>query len=82
MFKERINTPLTPFNTLFVDAMSPWATERSLCVDDEILLEAPIEATDEVALIFKRTMEEAGKTLLKIVPAEVEVVIAGSWAEK
>jgi hypothetical protein len=28
---------------------------------DEILLEAPIEATDEVALILKDTIEEAGK---------------------
>lgn len=49
---------------------------------DEILLEAPIEATDEVALILKETMEEAGKALLKIVPVEAEVVVAGSWAEK
>ena len=28
--------------------------------NDEILLEAPIEATDEVALILKETMKEAG----------------------
>ena len=32
---------------------------ESLCVHNEILLEAPIEATDEVALILKDTMEEA-----------------------
>ena len=32
-----------------------------LCVHDEILLEAPIEATDELVLILKDTMEEAGK---------------------
>ena len=56
--------------------------EGSLCFQDEILLEAPIEATDEVALILKDTMEEAGRTLLKIVPVEAEVVIANSWAEK
>jgi hypothetical protein len=31
--------------------------ERSLCVLDEILPEAPIEATDEVAPILKDTME-------------------------
>jgi DNA polymerase I-like protein with 3'-5' exonuclease and polymerase domains len=48
---------------------------------DEILLEALIEATDEVALILKETMEEAGRTLLKIVPVEAEVVIVDSWAE-
>jgi DNA polymerase I-like protein with 3'-5' exonuclease and polymerase domains len=56
--------------------------ERSLCVRDEILLEASIEATDEVALILKDIMEEAGRTLLKIVPVEAQVVIVGSWAEK
>jgi len=27
-------------------------------------------------------MEEAGRTLLKIVPVEDDVVIVGSWAEK
>jgi DNA polymerase I-like protein with 3'-5' exonuclease and polymerase domains len=31
--------------------------ERDLCTHDEILLEVPIEATDEVALTLKRTME-------------------------
>jgi DNA polymerase I-like protein with 3'-5' exonuclease and polymerase domains len=49
---------------------------------DEILLEALIEPTDEVALILKDTMEEAGRALLKVVPVEAEVVIAYSWAEK
>lgn len=52
------------------------------CIHDEILLEAPIEATDEVFLILKRTMEEAGRTMLKAVSIEAEVVIANSWAEK
>ena len=56
--------------------------ERSLCVHDEILLEAPIEATDEVAPILKETMEEAGRALLKIASVKVEVVVADSWAEK
>jgi hypothetical protein len=35
-----------------------------------------------VALILKRTMKEAGRSLLKIVPVEAEVVVADSWAEK
>jgi len=52
------------------------------CVHDEILLETPIEVTDEVALILKETMEEAGTSFLKVVPIEAEVVIVGSWAEK
>jgi hypothetical protein len=41
--------------------------EESL-VHDKNLLEAPIEATDEVAPILKETMEGAGKTFLKTVP--------------
>jgi len=49
---------------------------------DEILLEAPIEVTDEVTLILKEAMEEAGRALLKTVPVEADVVVVGSWAEK
>jgi len=45
-------------------------------------LEAPIEAEDEVALILKDTMEEAGTALLKTVPVEAEIVVVSSWAEK
>ena len=56
--------------------------ERSLCVHDEILLEAPVEAMDEVALILKETMEETGRALLEIVPVEADVVVVDSWAEK
>jgi hypothetical protein len=35
-----------------------------------------------VALTLKDTMEEAGGTLLKIVPVKAEVVIVDRWAEK
>jgi hypothetical protein len=52
------------------------------CVHDEILLEAHIEATDEVALTLKDTMEEAGRVLLKIVPVEAEVVIRVTYLPK
>jgi DNA polymerase I-like protein with 3'-5' exonuclease and polymerase domains len=48
------------------------------CAHDEILVETPIEAADEAALILKKTMEEAGRALLKIVPVEADVVIADS----
>jgi len=34
------------------------------------------------ALILKETMEEAGRALLKIVPAGAEVVVMDSWGEK
>ena len=54
--------------------------ERSLCVYDEILLGTLVESTNEAALILKVTMEEAGRTLLKFVSVEAEVVVAGSWA--
>jgi len=53
--------------------------ERSLCVYDEILLEAPHEATDEVAPILKETMEDAGRTILKIIPVEAQVVAVDSF---
>lgn len=56
--------------------------ERGLCVHYEILLEAPIGATDEVALTLKETMEEAGRSFLKIVPVQAEVAIVDSWTEK
>jgi hypothetical protein len=35
-----------------------------------------------VALILKDTMEEAGRSFLKVVPVKAEVVIVDSWAEK
>ena len=56
--------------------------ERDLCIYDEILLEVPIEATDEVALILKEIMEEAGKNFFKIVPIEADVVIVDTWTGK
>ena len=43
-------------------------------IHDEIPPEAPIEPTDEVALILKERMEHAGRTLLKIVSVEAEKV--------
>jgi DNA polymerase I-like protein with 3'-5' exonuclease and polymerase domains len=49
---------------------------------DVILLEAHVEMANEVALILKETMEEAGRSFLRSVPVEAEVVIVDSWAEK
>jgi len=42
------------------EGYAPRVKERDLRNHDEILLEAPFETTDEVALILKETMEEAG----------------------
>jgi DNA polymerase I-like protein with 3'-5' exonuclease and polymerase domains len=66
----------------FLLSIPEWVIKRSLCIHGEILLEAPIEATDEVALTLKDTMEEAGSVFLKIAPVMAEVVVADSWAEK
>jgi hypothetical protein len=35
-----------------------------------------------MALILKDTMEEAGRSFLKVAPVRAEVVIVDSWAEK
>ena len=52
------------------------------CVHDEVLLEAPIEATEEMAQTLKRIMEKAGQTFLKALPVGAEVVVVDTWAEK
>ena len=49
---------------------------------DEIIVETKARIAGEVPLILKQTMEEAGRSFLKVVPVEAEVVIVGSWAEK
>jgi DNA polymerase I-like protein with 3'-5' exonuclease and polymerase domains len=49
---------------------------------DEIIVKTKARIADEVPLILKQTMEEAGRALLKIAPVEVEVIVADSWAEK
>jgi DNA polymerase I-like protein with 3'-5' exonuclease and polymerase domains len=51
-------------------------------VHDEILLEGPVEAAHEVALILQETMEEVGRAALKVASVEAEVVIADRWAGK
>jgi DNA polymerase I-like protein with 3'-5' exonuclease and polymerase domains len=55
--------------------------ERNLSVHHEILLETPIEAGDEVALILMKQDAETTR-FLKTVPAEAEAVIVNSWADK
>jgi hypothetical protein len=48
-----------------MDAMHLGVMERRLCIHDEILLETPFEATNEVALTLKETMEDAEGLCLK-----------------
>ena len=45
---------------------------------DEIFVEAKSGIAETVALTLKDIMEKAGRTWLKIVPVEAEVVIANS----
>ena len=49
---------------------------------DEIIVETKSRIANEVPLILKQTMEDAGRALLKIVPVEAEVVVADTWAGK
>ncbi|HPJ26188.1 MAG TPA: bifunctional 3'-5' exonuclease/DNA polymerase [Synergistaceae bacterium] len=52
------------------------------CVHDEILLECPEYRAEEMALVLKETMEEAGSMLLPRVPVEAKVLTGKSWGEK
>jgi len=87
---ELLNSPVQGTSADIIKralSMLPYALEgtRAMivgCVHDEILIETLIEAEDEVALILRETMEEAGGTLLKIVPVKAQVEVVGSWAEK
>jgi DNA polymerase I-like protein with 3'-5' exonuclease and polymerase domains len=56
--------------------------KRNPFLHDKILLQPPIETTDEIVHILKKTMEEAGKALLKIVPVEAGVVVVESWGRE
>lgn len=51
-------------------------------VHDEILLEVPQERTAETARLLKACMEEAGNSILTLLPVEAVVHIADSWADK
>ena len=82
MFRKGVNTDLTPVNTLFVDAMYLGQFRGILASVMEFYSKPLLNRKDEVALILKGTMEEAGKSFLKTVPAEAQVVIVGSWLEK
>ena len=55
---------------------------RNLFSHNEIHLETPIGAGDEVPLILNETMQDAGNNFLKTVLVEAEAVIVNSWAEK
>jgi DNA polymerase I len=51
-------------------------------VHDEILLEAPENAAEQVAQILQQVMEQAGQRYLRKVPVKAEVAVVSSWAEK
>lgn len=51
-------------------------------VHDEILLETAAGEATAVADLLRSTMEEAGNTILKVVPCVAEAKIVDTWAEK
>ena len=51
-------------------------------VHDEIILEAPEAQAEEAATRLETVMQQAGRTYLKRVPIDVEVVIANNWVKQ
>jgi DNA polymerase-1 len=51
-------------------------------VHDEIILEAPDDQANELAVILRKTMIQAGMVHLKKVPVDVEVKVSDNWGEK
>lgn len=49
-------------------------------IHDEILLESSDENIDEMTVLLKTTMEEAGNSILKYVPCQADVNVAQNWA--
>ena len=50
-------------------------------VHDEILLEAPEHNANDMAVLLKDVMEEAGNSILKNIPCQADVNIADNWAQ-
>lgn len=51
-------------------------------IHDEILLEVPVDRAENTAVVLKASMEEAGNSILNLLPVEAVVNISSSWAEK
>lgn len=51
-------------------------------IHDEIVLECSEDKAEEIAILLKETMEEAGAEYMKDVPIIAEANVADSWAEK
>lgn len=67
---------------LIIDRIDTSETYIVAVIHDEILLETPEEKAEENALLLKNAMEEAGNSILPLLPVEAVVKISNSWAEK
>lgn len=67
---------------LLVERIDMTDTFISAVIHDEILLETPAEKAEEVAAVLKSAMEDAGNSILTLLPVEAVVHISDSWADK
>jgi len=59
--------------------VAPLGARLVNCVHDELVVEAPAEAAEEVATVLHDTMREAAEAFLRTTPVEVEVKVADAW---
>jgi len=65
---------------LLPGALNSYSARIVACIHDEIILEVDTVQAQEVALVLKEIMEEAGAVFLKKVPTIAEVRVASSFA--
>lgn len=67
---------------LIIDRIDISETFIIAVIHDEILLEVPEDNAAATAVILKTSMEEAGNSILSLLPVEAIVNVSSSWAEK
>ncbi len=89
-FNDAINYPIQATGSdifklaigIFIKEAEGLSFEIKNLVHDEIVLETEKNYSQKLAYILKKSMEKAGKIILKNVPVEVDIKIADSWDEK
>jgi DNA polymerase-1 len=87
---ERLNSPIQGTAAdgmkrslvILHDRLSLYGARIVLAVHDEVLVEAPIEATREVAEVVRASMIEGMAEFVASVPIEVEVSIRKTWRQE